>query len=170
MLRAPAADLPGDSIAHLAGDEALVHAVLQGIENTPTDVWRNITLQLLAQLSSQHGAVRAVVMAVLKQIGKQQPHLLVYPVVAGLRTSKGPVQQYNGLYDDMKAHSPELIRSCVVLVGELRRVAVLWEEEWQSTALSLGQSLNKVVVPDPCLCCTALQCSALRSGLCFVAG
>eukprot|EP01012_Entosiphon_sulcatum_P046293 TRINITY_DN6213_c0_g1_i2.p1 TRINITY_DN6213_c0_g1~~TRINITY_DN6213_c0_g1_i2.p1 ORF type:complete len:3158 (+),score=468.32 TRINITY_DN6213_c0_g1_i2:1235-9475(+) len=136
-------DMACDASA-LTGDDTLIRTVADGIRNSPAHVWRDITLQLLAQLSNELPAFRAVVLGLLRTIVQQRPHALVYPVVAGIHTKKGPVRQYKRLFDEMLEHSPNLVEGVQLVSSELLSITVLWEEEWLITMTSIANTLNKI--------------------------
>lgn len=142
-----------------------------GLKNTPTKPWKNITLQLFSRLNHHEQYVRQSISDLLCRIGVDSPHLVIFPAVAGslddqVKTDKfdytatqnaeddddeeessqstdSCIMQncYTSLLDTLGQHNPNLIAQTKLMVHELRRITVLWDELWIGT---LQHNLNEV--------------------------
>ena len=63
---------------------------------------------------------------------------------SGIRTKRGPRQQYLELFQAMQAQFPTLTAACLQLSQELQRISLLWEEEWQITLPSVQNALQRI--------------------------
>ncbi|KAI1289435.1 Serine/threonine-protein kinase SMG1 [Halotydeus destructor] len=64
-------------------------AILAGVDVTPTGPWKNIIVQLFARLSATNDEfVKQAISKLLCKIGKESPHMIVFPAVAGSLATK----------------------------------------------------------------------------------
>lgn len=54
----------------------------EGLKSTPIDPWKTIILQLFARLGHPQSYVRQIISDLLCRIGKESPHLIIFPAVA----------------------------------------------------------------------------------------
>lgn len=59
-----------------------------GLSQTPTEPWKHIILQLFSRLNHPEHYVRQSISDLLCRIGRDSPHLIVFPAVAGSLTNK----------------------------------------------------------------------------------
>lgn len=120
-----------------------------GLRCTPSRPWKNITLQLFSRLNHQEAYVRQAIIDLLCRIGRDAPHLVIFPAVAGANvdepqpdkdeeesTSGEPSATQNGysiLLQHLSEQNQTLVTQTKLLVQELRRITVLWDELWIAT-------------------------------------
>lgn len=132
-----------------------------GLKETPTKPWKNITLQLFSRLNHHELYVRQSISELLCRIGSDSPHLVIFPAVTGLldhniKSNDDEIDDeeknefieeslvrncYISLLDTLSQRDPNLISQTKLLVHELRRITVLWDELWIGV---LEHSLNEI--------------------------
>lgn len=141
-----------------------------GLKETPTKPWKNITLQLFSRLNHHELYVRQSISELLCRIGSDSPHLVIFPAVTGLLDDQIKSKEfdytstkndddddddennqfieqslvrncYASLLDTLSQRDPNLISQTKLLVHELRRITVLWDELWIGI---LEHSLNEM--------------------------
>ena len=128
----------------------LQHVLSPGFATTPTHPWQAVVPQLFARLSHPSAYIRHQVQVLLRRIGRDYPHVLVYPAVVGANTTsadeasvteaaEGETDQltlsvvrpmFTAMVASLREHAPALVDQVQTLIGELKRIAVLWEEMW----------------------------------------
>eukprot|EP00755_Sulcionema_specki_P008608 Sspe_Gene.41426::Locus_20026_Transcript_1_1_Confidence_1.000_Length_6182::g.41426::m.41426/K08873/SMG1; serine/threonine-protein kinase SMG1 len=117
------------------------------IINAPVGAWKQISPQLLAYLNNPSPDIHEVVKQLLQRLGKDNPLLLLYPLVAGLGTAKGAAlgtfeQLWNAMLD---GPSVAVYHHTKEFVGELVRVTELIDEETIQGVTAATHSLDKVL-------------------------
>ncbi|XP_058442712.1 serine/threonine-protein kinase Smg1 [Malaya genurostris] len=127
----------------------------EGLAATPTNPWRVITPQLFSRLNHHEPYVRKRVSELLCRVAKDSPDLIIFPAVVGSVQEKKmdiaevsieqigtgvkvdqPVDTsglaicFNALLDILSKDAPETVKQVQVLVHELRRISLLWDELW----------------------------------------
>ncbi|XP_055626781.1 serine/threonine-protein kinase Smg1 [Toxorhynchites rutilus septentrionalis] len=127
----------------------------EGLAATPTNPWRVITPQLFSRLNHHEPYVRKRVSELLCRVAKDAPHLIIFPAVVGsvqegkmdiadisiedldsvdqrnsICDNSGLVFCFNSLLDILSKDAPETVKQVQVLVHELRRICLLWDELW----------------------------------------
>ncbi|KAL1381154.1 hypothetical protein pipiens_013674 [Culex pipiens pipiens] len=127
----------------------------EGLATTPTNPWRVITPQLFSRLNHHEPYVRKRVSELLCRVAKDAPHLIIFPTVVGGSVqekkmdigdislqeidgqpmasgndSSGLAFCFNALLDTLSRDAPETVKQVQVLVHELRRISLLWDELW----------------------------------------
>jgi hypothetical protein len=69
----------------------------EGLSKTPTEPWKNIILQLFSRLNHHEHYVRQSISDLLCRIGRDSPHLIVFPAVAGSLTNKKDEYLFEGV-------------------------------------------------------------------------
>ncbi|MGH0124211.1 UNVERIFIED_CONTAM: hypothetical protein FKN15_024640 [Acipenser sinensis] len=122
-----------------------------GLESTPTAPWRGIIPQLFSRLNHPEVYIRQSICSLLCRVAQDSPHLILHPAIVGSITLGGEAQaagsklpillsniQGEGLCggESEGGSAPasqesnkeeELVQ---MLVGELRRITLLWDELW----------------------------------------
>ncbi|XP_058811557.1 serine/threonine-protein kinase Smg1 [Topomyia yanbarensis] len=127
----------------------------EGLAATPTNPWRVITPQLFSRLNHHEPYVRKRVSELLCRVAKDAPHLIIFPAVVGSvqekkmdladvsideiendaqfdlpHDSSGLAICFNALLDILSKDAPDTVKQVQVLVHELRRISLLWDELW----------------------------------------
>lgn len=129
----------------------------EGLSKTPSDPWKVIIPQLFSRLNHHEPYVRRRVSELLCRVAIDSPHLIIFPTVVGAQETmdvakitdddetKNIVQEYknssltfcfNSLLETLSMQSPKTVSQVQLLVKELRRISLLWDELW---VLSLTQ-------------------------------
>lgn len=128
----------------------------EGLSKTPSDPWKVIIPQLFSRLNHHEPYVRRRVSELLCRVAIDSPHLIIFPTVVGAKETvdvakisdeeeKNPETEwrnssltfcFNSLLNTLSMQSPETVNQVQLLVGELRRIALLWDELW---LLSISQ-------------------------------
>jgi serine/threonine-protein kinase SMG1 len=128
----------------------------EGLSKTPSDPWKVIIPQLFSRLNHHEPFVRRRVSELLCRVAKDSPHLIIFPTVVGAQETmdiakitekeeKNPEEEwknssltfcFNSLLETLSMQSPETVSQVQLLVRELRRISLLWDELW---LLSLTQ-------------------------------
>ena len=117
-----------------------------GFQETPTAPWKEIIPQLFARLDHPENYVRTQLLDLISKLGKESPHLIVYPTVVGLaaenRTQSTQELQLESnfryfssleLNSMLLTQKPQLVAEVQLLIGELTRITSLFEEQWMVT-------------------------------------
>ncbi|XP_030381065.1 serine/threonine-protein kinase Smg1 [Scaptodrosophila lebanonensis] len=146
-------------VKHASG---LQDVLEQGLKTTPIEPWKVIIPQLFSRLNHHEPYVRKSVCALLCRIAESRPQLVIFPAVVGanreqqtdLALPPGVATSANGGSPERLSHcygyllgalskqSPEVVQHVQLLVKELRRVCLLWDEYWIH---SLAQIYNTYV-------------------------
>ena len=135
----------------------------EGLDQTPSQCWKGIIPQLFSRLNHPVKVVRNRISDLLCRIASDFPNLVIFPAVVGsvasetVKVSKmvGSNEEENQLGDDedgldydqtpemQSAHEkivhvmastiPESVDHVKILVSELQRTSILWDELWFGT-------------------------------------
>uniref|UniRef100_A0A182N0J1 PI3K/PI4K catalytic domain-containing protein n=1 Tax=Anopheles dirus TaxID=7168 RepID=A0A182N0J1_9DIPT len=123
-----------------------------GLATTPSEPWGVITPQLFSRLAHPKPAVQQYVTELLGRVAHDAPHLIVFPVVVGAMQhdpalqplsastteetasgaddASGPYRCFHALRERLRRDSADTVRQVQLVVHELRRISLLWEELW----------------------------------------
>ena len=126
---------------------------------TPTAAWQRIIPQLFARLAHPSEYVQSEVLKLLCRIGEDSPNLIVYPSVVGLNSASGASavdgdtpreettvnahQNLSKIVQSISAHSPVLVDQIKEMIMELKRITVLWEEQWIDGLMQRTADVNR---------------------------
>jgi len=135
---------------------------IDGFNNTPTHPWKSIIPQLFSRLNHDESIVRELMTSLLSRM---DDHMIVYPVVVATTNimttsvateddvdededlnedSEGIAKQsYNQVLDVLLQRSPSKVRDTQLLVVELRRITLLWDELWLGILNQHQADINK---------------------------
>ncbi|XP_031628998.1 serine/threonine-protein kinase Smg1 [Contarinia nasturtii] len=139
-------------VKHALGlQEVLEH----GLETTPTSPWKIIIPQLFSRLNHHEPYVRKRVSELLCRVARDSPHLIIFPAVVGAAqeqrvnftdlstfSANGDRTQtpnsalttcFNSLLDTLSKQASEQVQQVQLMVRELKRITLLWEELWLSS-------------------------------------
>ncbi|XP_043241225.1 serine/threonine-protein kinase SMG1-like [Amphibalanus amphitrite] len=132
----------------------LRESLVEGLADTPAGPWKAIIPQLFSRLDHPEPAVRAAIGSLLCAVADDDPPLIVFPAVVGSDTARADATEtadgedrdgeeaeedpetarradsYSALVDTLRKRTPAAIDDVTVLVRELRRVTLLWDELW----------------------------------------
>lgn len=108
---------------------------------TPSQCWQRIIPQLFSRLSHPSTYVQQEVLELLCRLGRDVPHLIVYPAVVGsagdednstpaVLADASTTTPHARIMQSIIAHSPQLVEQIKDMMYELKRIIVLWEEQW----------------------------------------
>lgn len=135
-----------------------------GLAATPTSPWKVIIPQLFSRLNHHEPYVRKRVSELLYRVAGDSPHLIIFPAVVGSNQEQSMDLAEISMTDDLDEMSPPMVANANVpstlttcfnallgtlsknaqetvgqvqlLVHELKRITLLWEEMW---LVALGQ-------------------------------
>lgn len=123
----------------------------QGLATTPTEPWKAIIPQLFSRLNHHEPYVRKRVSELLCRVAENASDLIIFPAVVGsAQKSSSSLTMadftdlqcddsnqdanltfcFNSLSDTLSKQSPETVNQVQILVKELRRITLLWDEIW----------------------------------------
>ncbi|GMF20669.1 unnamed protein product [Phytophthora lilii] len=122
--------------------------------NGPVAPWSYVVPQLIARAHHPVVAVSSLVCLILKRLAHHSPHTIVYPAVVD---SMEPQPSFSTLHEDrgsasntfaavlqeLQKVSPGQVEGVRLLVSELRRVSILWDEAWVSTLMKLSTDISR---------------------------
>ena len=138
----------------------LQECLQNGLAETPSSAWKAIIPQLFSRLNHPVKIVRNRISELLSRIAEDFPNLVIYPAVVGSMSASSQVskifdgdQDQDGGHDDgvgvgggrelQSAHekivdvlnkvNADSVWHVNVLVSELQRVSLLWDELWHGT-------------------------------------
>ncbi|KAH8420242.1 hypothetical protein KR009_007952 [Drosophila setifemur] len=124
-------------VKHASG---LQEVLEQGLRTTPIAPWKVIIPQLFSRLNHHEPYVRKSVCALLCRLAESRPQLVIFPAVVGAnREQQEPTQTtpstedaccYGYLLGALSKQAPEAVQHVQLMVKELRRVCLLWDEYW----------------------------------------
>eukprot|EP01065_Artemidia_motanka_P021136 TRINITY_DN2521_c3_g1_i1.p1 TRINITY_DN2521_c3_g1~~TRINITY_DN2521_c3_g1_i1.p1 ORF type:complete len:1798 (+),score=451.29 TRINITY_DN2521_c3_g1_i1:513-5396(+) len=117
------------------------------LTRTPPSVWRDISPQLLATLTSPNAELQRVVMMLLAPVGEAEPLLLLYPLIAILNSPKRTMfdtftRLWRAVCDGSTA---AVFHSTQDFVSELVHVAGLLDEDVAAAVSNVSHSLSRVM-------------------------
>ncbi|XP_037074413.1 serine/threonine-protein kinase SMG1-like [Pollicipes pollicipes] len=123
--------------------------LMEGLADTPAGPWKAIIPQLFARLDHPEPYVRSSIGRLLCAVADDDPQLVIFPAVVGgdgcratPDTEGEPTEVdgdqevacrldcYAGLVDTLRRRNPAAMADVTVMVRELRRVTLLWDELW----------------------------------------
>lgn len=135
----------------------------KGLETTPSSPWEVIIPQLFSRLNHHEPYVRKRVSELLCRVACDSPHLIIFPAVVGAgqehRVDIGNLSIvappetgnsalticFNSLLDTLSQQASEPVKQVQLLVHELKRISLLWEELWLSTLTQVYSECGKRV-------------------------
>lgn len=136
-----------------------------GLASTPTSPWKVIVPQLFSRLNHHEPYVRRRVSELLCRVAKDSPHLIIFPAVVAAAQKQGTTEvsfaigkdlhkgDQNGnselrfcfdlLLDTLSKQAPETVNQVQLLVCELRRVTLLFDELWLISLSQVFADCNK---------------------------
>ncbi|CAD7698978.1 unnamed protein product [Ostreobium quekettii] len=138
---------------HLAGP-----ALDEPLARVPPAVWQVVTPQLFSHLGDHQHAVRQYLQHILQGVIVSVPSAVLYPAAVEMRRAehKGEhlLDELQALISELQQHYPDLLGNLMVLMEEMERITVLWEEQWCATLTELHLDVQRRTV--------ALQAEAQR--------
>ncbi|ETI46275.1 hypothetical protein F443_09315 [Phytophthora nicotianae P1569] len=137
------------------GAEGEVVAVLEDVfSNGPVDPWAQIIPQLIARAHHPIPAVSSLVCLILKRLAHHSPHSIVYPVVvdsmepqasySSLQEERGTASNtFAAVLQELQNVSSGQVEGVRLLISELRRISILWDEAWISTLVKLSADVSR---------------------------
>ncbi|XP_033169815.1 serine/threonine-protein kinase Smg1 isoform X1 [Drosophila mauritiana] len=128
-------------VKHASG---LQEVLEQGLRTTPIAPWKVIIPQLFSRLNHHEPYVRKSVSDLLCRLAKSRPQLVIFPAVVGAnrdqqdavappataRPATDDACCYGYLMGELSKQAPEAVQHVKLMVKELRRVCLLWDEYW----------------------------------------
>ena len=150
----------------------LQNVLESGLSTTPTEPWKVIIPQLFSRLTHPECYVRQRVSELLCRVAENSPHLITFPAVVGAvssgqrsfegyaKESQENGEDYNyeeeldaaqGFMDECFAQLteclsnriPDSVEQVKILVKELRRITLLWDELWLATLAQHHSEISK---------------------------
>eukprot|EP01016_Furgasonia_blochmanni_P050789 TRINITY_DN7905_c0_g1_i1.p1 TRINITY_DN7905_c0_g1~~TRINITY_DN7905_c0_g1_i1.p1 ORF type:complete len:1154 (+),score=305.78 TRINITY_DN7905_c0_g1_i1:248-3709(+) len=93
--------------------------------------WIDVIPQLIARIDIPNRSIQLLIFHLLTFIGKHHPQSLVFQLFLA-SNSNSAVRRENAskIFNEMKAHSPDLVAQAILISEELNRAALLLQELW----------------------------------------
>ncbi|KAK3262216.1 Serine/threonine-protein kinase smg1, partial [Cymbomonas tetramitiformis] len=132
------------------GEGGLEGRLEAAFEEAAAAPWGQLSPQLFAQLGHPRAAVRRQIQSLLCTLAQRSPDALVYPVLVerGAALAKGDMEMAAGLSDieaELGRGQPKMVGEVQVLIKQLARITVLWEEQCLSTLQELQGDVQRRV-------------------------
>ncbi|KAI9981209.1 hypothetical protein PInf_008854 [Phytophthora infestans] len=137
------------------GAEREVVAALEDVfSDGPVDPWSHVIPQLIARAHHPISAVSSLVCLILKRLAHHSPHSIVYPVVVDSMephaTFSSPQEErgtasntFATVLQELQNVSAGQVEGVRLLIFELRRISILWDEAWISTLVKLSADVSR---------------------------
>ncbi|GMF25055.1 unnamed protein product [Phytophthora fragariaefolia] len=135
-------------------EEDVVSALEDVFSDGPVAPWAYIVPQLIARAHHPVAAVSSLVCLILKRLARHSPHAIVYPAVVDSmepQVSFSTLQEERGgasnsfaaILQELQAVSIGQVEGVRLLISELRRISILWDEAWISTLMKLSTDVDR---------------------------
>lgn len=132
-------------------EKDIVASVEQTFQAGPVAPWAEVVPQLIARADHPNVSVSSLVCLMLERLAHSYPHLLVYPAVvdsSGISVSvmdpeATPPPRLKGVITALRNVSSNLVDGVSLLVSELRRISILWDEAWIAVLLKLSTDVAR---------------------------
>jgi hypothetical protein len=104
-----------------------------GFLGAPVATWISVLPQLCAQVDCTEAAQQDVLRGLLCRLAEIVPQAVVFSAVAGVAsTTVGSVSfvTFTSVVDEIARCNAPLLRAAQTLATEMKRITVLWEEQW----------------------------------------
>lgn len=118
----------------------------------PLGPWCELVPQLVARNAHPIPMVSSLISSMLKRLAQHAPHLVVYPVIAdSLASSKITSDESSSpsttsldpVLRELQCESASLVNEIRLLVLELQRISILWDEAWISGLMKLSADVSR---------------------------
>ena len=126
------------------GDLPIIqNSMKQHYEDIDITCWLNVVPQLIAKLDIENEIIQNNVMDLLEYIGTHYPQGTIFQLLLNAQSKKERRQKSAlKLIERMQQQRYEFVMQAITITIELQRVAILQQEEWQATMLTLGQTFS----------------------------
>ncbi|XP_059616266.1 serine/threonine-protein kinase Smg1 isoform X2 [Phlebotomus argentipes] len=106
----------------------------EGLASTPTSPWKVIIPQLFSRLNHHEPYVRRRVSELLCRVAEDSPHIIIFPAVVGAAQGEKSEESntlsecFYSLLDTLSSQAADTVSQVQLLVRELRRICLLWDE------------------------------------------
>jgi hypothetical protein len=104
-----------------------------GFIEAPAETWIPVLPQLCALAGQGEASGQAIVCGLLCHIASVAPQTVVFSAVAGassVTADSVSFATFSKVLHEIGGHDKLLLKAAQVLAIEMKRVAVLWEEQW----------------------------------------
>ncbi|CAH0518949.1 unnamed protein product [Peronospora belbahrii] len=152
LLSDPNANFPKQEITMVAlrvlgllttyGAESDMVSALEGVfSNGSVTPWSYIVPQLIARVHHPVAAVSSLVCLILKRLAHHSPHSIVYPTVMycmeDCEKERSAANTFTAVLHELENVSSGQVEGVRLLISELRRISILWDEAWISALMKL---------------------------------
>ncbi|EGZ11590.1 hypothetical protein PHYSODRAFT_516964, partial [Phytophthora sojae] len=135
-------------------EKDIVSALEDVFANGPVAPWSYVVPQLIARAHHPVAAVSSLVCLILKRLARHSPHAIVYPAVvdsmepqvtfSALQEEKGAASNsFAAVLNELQQVSAGQVEGVRLLISELRRISILWDEAWISTLMKLSTDVDR---------------------------
>ncbi|KAF1780707.1 Serine/threonine-protein kinase SMG1 [Phytophthora cactorum] len=135
-------------------DREVMAALDDVFSNGPVDPWSHVIPQLIARAHHPVPTVSSLVCLILKRLAQYSPHAIVYPVVvdsmepqdtySSLQEERGTASNtFAAVLQELQNVSSGQVEGVRLLISELRRISILWDEAWISTLVKLSVDVSR---------------------------
>lgn len=146
-------------LLHLLTKYGSEQTIVASIERTftvgPVAPWVLVVPQLIARAGHPDATVSSIVCLMLQRLARSYPHLLVYPAVVDSASTNVEIDALEqartgssssrliGILNEVRRVSSGLVDGVSLLVSELRRISILWDEAWITTLSKLSTDVDR---------------------------
>ncbi|OWZ20541.1 Phosphatidylinositol kinase [Phytophthora megakarya] len=136
------------------GTEKDVMSELEDVfSNGPVDPWSYVVPQLIARACHPVVAVSNLVCLILKRLAHHSPHAIVYPAVVDSMEPQNTLSNceergtttntFAAVLQELYNASSGQADGVRLLISELRRISVLWDEYWITSLVKLSADVSR---------------------------
>ena len=129
----------------------LYETLLDGINNTPLEIWLQVIPQLIARIDTNRSYVATLIHKLLIDLGRVHPQALVYRLILASKSPSNNNSTTSALFAaavnnqsarnlaaqkillTLREQSSVLVEQAKLVSEELIRVAILWHEQWHES-------------------------------------
>lgn len=136
-------------LTKFGAEPSVAEAIDDVFTHGPVAPWRQIVPQLLSRASHPVPAVASLIAKVLKRLARHAPHLVVYPAVVDAamaqssRANGDKAKKLDDVLTELNTVSSDLVRGVELVVTELQRISILWDEAWVATLHKLSADVSR---------------------------
>ncbi|CAI5704152.1 unnamed protein product [Peronospora effusa] len=115
--------------------------------NGPVTPWSYVVPQLIARAHHPVVAVSSLVCSILKRLAHHSPYAIVYPTVMdsmeASEKKRCTANTFAAVLHELQNVSSGQVDGVRLLISELRRISILWDEAWISTLMKMAADVAR---------------------------
>ncbi|KAL7682028.1 putative serine/threonine-protein kinase ATM [Plasmopara halstedii] len=140
-------------LTQFGSENEVVLALQDVILHGPVIPWSYVVPQVIARANHSVPIVATLICSILKRLAARFPHAIVYPAVVDAMDfeASGHAEDYGvnrfsvAVLKELQNASSGQLEGVRLLVSELCRISILWDENWISTLVKLSADVSRRV-------------------------